>query len=108
MLILSQNKENLHTLETAHSIRYEFCIADEPANRKSESNPKYIHKIVIRGPWTETLGKYETKERCLEIIRDVCRAYEDSCRTVLNFDHAAMVERPYTIIRNTVYEMPEV
>lgn len=106
MLILSQNKEKLYVLENFQGI--EYGTTQSHKFRKGGEKPEDISCIFLSDGCVEELARYETKERCLEVIKDVCRAYEDSCRTVVNFDHAAMVERPYLILRNTVYEMPEV
>lgn len=53
------------------------------------------------------IGKYKTKERAIEVLDDICRAYECSLYCEHGFDSAAALQRPYIFAQNRVYQMPE-
>mgnify|MGYP001624649533 CR=1 FL=1 len=61
MLIRSQNKEKLFSLEGFGGIRYGKTIS-----RKEEH-----HKLYMESMYEEEIGEYETKERCLEIMDQI-------------------------------------
>lgn len=106
MLILSQNREKLYVLENFQGI--EYGTTQNHKFRKGGEKAEDIPCIFLSDGCVEELARYETKERCLEVIKEVCLAYESSCYTEPAFDAAARVERPYLFMKNAVYEMPEV
>lgn len=61
MLIRSQNREKLISLESFGGVRY-----GEDTFRKEEH-----HKVYIEAMYEEEIGEYETKERCLEIMDQI-------------------------------------
>ena len=85
MLIVSQNKEKVLWFGRAfNALEY-----SEQVNHKGK-------KETVR----------QTKERCLQVLKDFCGAYENECYTVEFFDTAAQATRPAMYKKNIVYEFP--
>ena len=89
MLIVSQNKEKVLWFGRAFN-----------ALEYSE------HTICISDGCLEEIAEYQTKERCLQVLKDFCGAYENECYTVEFFDTAAQATRPAMYKKNIVYEFP--
>lgn len=64
------------------------------------------HTICISDGCLEEIAEYQTKERCLQVLKDFCGAYENECYTVEFFDTAAQATRPAMYKKNIVYEFP--
>ena len=64
MLIRSQKREKLLSLESFGGVRY-----GEDTFRKAAH-----HKVYIESMYEEEIGEYETKERCLEIMDQIQEA----------------------------------
>ncbi len=64
MLIRSQKREKLLSLESFGGVRY-----GEDTFRKGAH-----HKVYIESMYEEEIGEYETKERCLEIMDQIQEA----------------------------------
>ena len=102
MLIVSQNKEKLMIFGISFN-GLEYGEDTVKNGRKEEIQ----HKIFITDGCLEEVGKYKSKERCLEILKEICQAYENERFSDYAYDQAAMVQRPYIFAQNLVYEMPE-
>lgn len=105
MLILSQDKEKVFVFENFQGI--EYGTTQNNKFRKGGEKPEDIPCIFLSDGCLEELARYKTKERCLEVIKQLCQAYESSCYSDHACDQAAMVQRPYLFMQNTVFEMPE-
>lgn len=102
MILVSQNKEKVLWFGRAfNALEYSECI-----DRKGKKET-IRHTICISDGCLEEIAEYETKERCLEVLKDFCKAYENERYTVEFFDHSAQSIRPATYRKNIVYEFPD-
>jgi hypothetical protein len=102
MLLISQNKERIYWFGRAfNSLEYH---EDSFKRGKSETTR---HTICISDGCLEEIAEYESKERCLEVLKDFCEAHKDECYTVEFFDIAAQATRPATYRKNIVFEFPD-
>lgn len=101
MLIVSQNKEKVLWFGRAfNALEYSEQVDH---NGKKET---VRHTICISDGCLEEIAEYQTKERCLQVLKDFCGAYENECYTVEFFDTAAQATRPAMYKKNIVYEFP--
>ena len=102
MLLVSQNGEKVMWFGRAfNALEY-----SEDVNRKGKSEA-VRHTICISDGCLEEVAEYTTKERCLEVLKDFCSAYENECYTTEFFDAAAQATRTAMYHTNTVYRFPE-
>lgn len=101
MLIVSQNKEKVLWFGRAfNALEY-----TEQVDKKGRQEV-VRHTICISDGCLEEVAEYESKERCLAVLKDFCGAYENECYTVEYFDMAAQATVPATYRKNIVYEFP--
>ena len=101
MLIVSQNKEKVLWFGRAfNALEY-----SEQVDHKGQKET-VRHTICISDGCLEEIAEYQTKERCLQVLKDFCGVYENECYTVEFFDIAAQATRPAMYKRNIVYEFP--
>lgn len=102
MLIVSQNKEKVFWMGQAfNALEYQETI-----DRKGKKE-QVRHTICISDGCLEEVAEYESKERCLLVLKEFCTAYKRSCRIREYFDHAAQATIPVTCQTNSVFEFPE-
>jgi hypothetical protein len=102
MLLISQNKERIYWFGRAfNSLEYH-----EDTFKKGKTE-KTRHTICISDGCLEEIAEYESKERCLEVLKDFCEAHRNECYTLEFFDVAAEATRPATYHNNTVFEFPD-
>ena len=71
MLIVSQNKEKVLWFGRAfNALEY-----SEQVNHKGKKET-VRHTICISDGCLEEIAEYQTKERCLQVLKDFCGAYE--------------------------------
>lgn len=102
MLIVSQDKEKVLWFGRAFNALEYYGDILKKGNQESVR-----HTICISDGCLEEVAEYKTKERCLEILCDICRTYENECFTAYVYDAAAQANVPFVERSNTVYEMPE-
>lgn len=71
MLIVSQNKEKVVNFGISFNA-LEYC---EHITKKQGKKEETRHTICISDGCLEEIAEYESKERCLEVIKDFCREY---------------------------------
>lgn len=102
MILVSQDRERVLWFGRAfNELKY-----SEQTDRKGKKE-EIRHTICISDGCLEEIAEYPTKERCLEVMKDFCGAYEAECYTAEFFDNAAQAARPATYRRNIVYQFPE-
>lgn len=103
MIIVSQNKEKVIMFGTSfNGLEYGAVV-----KRKKGQEQEIHHKIFVIDGCFREIAEYKTKERCLEVLKEICTTYERERFSDHAFDSAASVQRPYVFIQNTVYEMPQ-
>lgn len=92
MLIRSQNRKELHNMEKIAMIEVipEF------------QSDKYLVEINHQ----KSIGEYSTKEKAIKVLDMISTEYERSLYSDSGFDQSANILRPYTFVRNTVFQMP--
>ena len=102
MLIVSQNKEKVMRFGRAFN-------ALEYAERTDRKGKQTIvrHTICISDGLLEEIAEYESKERCMEVLKEFCKVYTDGCYTIEYFDDSANSCKPAIYAKNQVYELPE-
>jgi hypothetical protein len=65
------------------------------------------HTICISDGCLEEIAEYESKERCLEVLKDFCEAHKDECYTRKFFDCNMRANRTAIYRKNIVFEFPE-
>jgi hypothetical protein len=63
--------------------------------------------VILSNGDVEVIGVYESKERCLQILKDICEAYREECYTKEFFDVAVQAIRSAIYQKNAVFELPE-
>lgn len=102
MLLVTQNKERVIWFGRAfNALQY-----NESTDRKGKSETVH-HEICISDGCLEPVAEYESKERCLEVLKKFCEAYENECWTTEYFDVQAQATIPAIRKQNTVFEFPE-
>lgn len=102
MILVSQNKEKVLWLGRAfNALEYSEDIS------KKGKQEVIRHTICISDGCLEEIAEYDSKERCLEVLKDFCGAYEEECYTVEFFDISAQTQRPAICKKNIVYQFPE-
>lgn len=102
MLIVSQNKEKAFFMGQAfNALEYHETIV-----RKGKKE-QVRHTICISDGCLEEVAEYESKERCLLVLKEFCATYAYSCMVREYFDHAAQARIPVTCKTNSVFEFPE-
>lgn len=104
--IRSQNKEALYVLNNFQGIEYRTI--ENHKYRKDNGQPEQTHSILLYDGGEE-LGRYESKERCIEVldeIEEVCSSY------LFTAGGAALVRggmdvQPMAADIPHVYQMPE-
>lgn len=102
MLIVSQNKEKA----LRFGISFNALEYSEDTTRKG-GKEEVRHTICISDGCLEEIAAYPTKERCLEVLKDFCSAYEEECYTTEFYDLAAQAVRPGICRKNIVFSFPE-
>lgn len=101
MLIVSQNKEKVLWFGGAFN-GLEYVESVERKGKKETIR----HTICISDGCLEEIAEYPTKERCLDVLKDICESYRNECYTAEFFDIAAQATRPGTYKQNMAYEFP--
>ncbi len=102
MILVSQNKERVLWFGRAfNALEYNEDI------RKKGKQEVIRHTICISDGCLEEIAEYDSKERCLEVLKDFCGAYEKECYTTEFFDQSAQSQRPAIYRKNIVYQFPE-
>lgn len=101
MLIISQNKEKVLWFGRAFN-----ALEYTEEKKRIGKNEVVRHTICISDGCLEEIAEYDTKERCLAVLKDFCKAYENECYTVEYFDIVAQATIPGTYRKNIVYEFP--
>lgn len=102
MLLVTQNKERVIWFGRAfNALEY-----NESVDRKGK-NETVRHEICISDGCLEPIAEYESKERCLEVLKEFCKAYENECYIMEYFDVQAQATVPTFVKQNTVFEFPE-
>ena len=102
MLIVSQNRERVMWFGRAFNA-LEYA---EQIDKKGKQE-KIRHTICISDGCLEEIAEYESKERCLQVLNDLCGAHESERYTEEFFDVSAEATRPATYVKNIVYRFPE-
>ena len=101
MLIVSQDKEKVLWFGRAfNALEY----SEQTEKKGKQENVR--HTICISDGCLEEVAEYESKERCLQVLKEFCEAYESERYTKEFFDIAAQASRPGTYRKNIVYEFP--
>ncbi|MBD5509963.1 MAG: long-chain fatty acid--CoA ligase [Lachnospiraceae bacterium] len=66
--IRSQDRESLYCFGGSYNA---LCYSNDTVHRKGAKEPAVRHSICISDGCLETLGEYETKERCLAILDEI-------------------------------------
>lgn len=102
MILISQNKERILWFGRAfNALEYKESV------KRKEKEEEIRHTICISDGTLEEVAAYESKERCLEVLKEFCRVYENECYTVAYFDNAACATIPATYRNNVVFQFPE-
>lgn len=104
MLLVSQNKERIYWFGRAfNSLGYH-----EDSSKISKTGKKETirHTICISDWCLEEIAEYESKERCLEVMKDFCEAHRDECYTIDFYDSASQANRAAAYRNNIVFEFP--
>lgn len=97
MLIVSQNKELIVSFgNTSATLIY----------HEKKKNGFTEHTICLNNPNT-IIGKYATKERCIEILENICNIYVESCYPQGFYDYSANATRSDIIMDNRVFYFPK-
>ena len=75
MWILSQNKEKLYNLQNFQGIEYD-TTQEHQKHRKGGEPAEDIPTLFLSDGCLEELGRYDTKERCLEILFEIGNAID--------------------------------
>lgn len=102
MLIISQNKEKVMRF----GISFNTLKYAERTDRKGKQTI-VRHTICISDGLLEEVAEYESKERCMEVLKEFCEAYTDGYYTTEYFDDSAKPHKMTIYMRNQVYEFPE-
>lgn len=97
MFIRTQNEDSIINLQSVNQI----SITGGYVMGTIEINAYFPDRSHAR------LGEYKDSERAKEVLKDICREYENICYSDHGFDNAAQIERPYLFIRNSVFQMPK-
>lgn len=81
MLIISQNKEKVMRL----GISFNALKYAERTDRKGKQTI-VRHTICISDGLLEEVAEYESKERCMEVMKEFCEVYTDGYYTTKYFD----------------------
>lgn len=101
MLIVSQNKEKVILFGRTHdAIEY-----SEQVDHKGKKET-VRHTICVSDGCLEEIAEYQTKERCMQVLKGICDAYMNECYTVEFFDNSALATRTGICKQNIVYEFP--
>ena len=76
--IRSQDRESLYCFGSSYNV---LCYSNDTVHRKGAKEPAVRHTICISDGCLETLGEYESKERCLAILDEIqstCLSYYKS------------------------------
>lgn len=102
MIIVSQNKERVLWFGRAfNALEYNEDIS------KKGKQETVRHTICISDGCLEEIAEYDSKERCLAVLKDFCGTYEEECYTNEFFNQSAQAQRPATYRKNIVYQFPE-
>lgn len=105
--IRSQNKEALYVFNNFQGI--EYSTTENHKYRKGGEPPEQIHCLFLSDGCLEELGRYESKERCIEVldeIQKVCGSYlyaEGSAGLI----RGSVPTPPMAADIPHVYQMPE-
>lgn len=100
MIIVSQDKEKVLWFGRAfNALQY--------AEDYSQGKKTLRHTICISDGCLEEIAEYESKERCLEVMKEFCQAHEKEVYTSEYFDEAARATVPAICMQNITFEMPE-
>lgn len=105
--IRSQNKEALYVFNNFQGI--EYSTTENHKYRKGGEPAEQIHRLFLSDGCLEELGRYESKERCIEVldeIEKVCGSY------LFTAGGAALVRggmdvQPMAADIPHIYQMPE-
>lgn len=95
MVIVSQDRESIIPF-TNCIVKYEAC---------NGKHALIAYTQLISSP--VKIAEYNTKDRCLEIICDICQRYGDECYTDTVFDYSSECNKNNVYQNNSVYKMPE-
>lgn len=98
MILISQNKERILWFGRAfNALEYKESV------KRKEKEEEIRHTICISDGTLEEVAAYESKERCLEVLKEFCRVYENECYTVasmLCFNFRKSKRRTYADLLN--------
>ena len=106
MWIRTQDRTKLYNLDNFQGIEYDTTEIHQK-HRKGGEPPEKIPTLFLSDGCLEEIGRYATKERCLEVLDEIENAFKESCYSNRAFDVAAQAYRPYLFMCNMVYQMPE-
>lgn len=69
--IRSQNREALYIFNNFQGI--EYSTTENHKYRKGGEPPEQIHCLFLSDGCLEELGRYESKERCLEVLDEIAK-----------------------------------
>lgn len=69
--IRSQNREALYVFNNFQGI--EYSTTENHKYRKGGEPPEQIHCLFLSDGCLEELGRYESKERCLEVLDEIAK-----------------------------------
>lgn len=105
--IRSQNKEALYVFNNFQGI--EYSTTENHKYRKGGEQPEQIHCLFLSDGCLEELGRYESKERCIEVLDEITKV----CGSYLFTAGGAAIVRgdmdvqPMAADIPNVYQMPE-
>ena len=77
MILVSQDRERVLWFGRAFN-----ALEYSEQTEKKGKQEKVRHTICISDGCLEEVAEYESKERCLQVLKDFCGAYESECYTV--------------------------
>lgn len=103
MLIVSQNKEKVMWFGRAfNALEYSKDVV-----KKKGEPEKERHTICISDGCLEEVAEYDSKERCMEVLREFCDEYEKGTDAVMAVDFTSTSPDRVVTYRNKVFEFPE-
>lgn len=94
MLIRSQDRMYIANLNNMEQI----CIASSLLdNLFDDEDDIYYIRIDYITEHSNILGSYQTKERAIEVLNEICEKYVDANNFSIH----------YGFVENTIYNMPE-
>lgn len=114
MLIRSQDKKSLINFDGVakltifeQAVTVEVKESDLPFGEYNATG-KYEYEVIIHTDCIgDVIGKYASEEKAIKVLDMICERYQNSLYCDNMFDNAAQVQRPYIVVSNEVFQMPQ-